>query len=85
MLCYVMSDKLQSPNKHQKYFWNMYCKKKRQSGMSKTKLQGMMINKIVVFWQTHVLIFAVIDHKTTNISEISQVFMVLSEFHSKIH
>ena len=53
--------------------------------MSKTKLQGMTINKIVVFWQTHVLIFAVIDHKTTNIPEISQVFMALSEFHSKIH
>ena len=41
--------------------------------MSKTKPQGMMINKIMVFWQTHmiVLTFAVIDHKTTNIPEIS--------------
>ena len=39
--------------------------------MSKTKLQAKMINKFVVFWQTHVLIFAVIDHKTTNIPEIN--------------
>ena len=53
--------------------------------MSKTNLQAKMINKFVVFWQTHVLIFAVIDHNTTNIPEISQVFMVLSDFHSKIH
>ena len=30
-----------------------HVRKKGQSGVSKTKLQGMMINKIVVFWQTH--------------------------------
>ena len=54
--------------------------------MSKTKLQGMTINKIVGFLaNSHVLIFAVIDHKTTNIPEISHMFMALSEFHSKIH
>ena len=51
-------------------------KGKRQSGMRKTKPQAKTINKFVVFWQTHVLIFAVIDHKTTNIPEIPQVFMV---------
>ena len=45
--------------------------------MRKTKPQAKTINKFVVFWQTHVLIFAVIDHKTTNIAEIPQVFMVL--------
>ena len=28
-------------------------RKKRQSDMSKTKLQAKMINKFVVFWQTH--------------------------------
>ena len=54
--------------------------------MSKTKPQGMMI-KIYdcgFLANSHVLIFAVIDHKTTHIPEISQVFMALSEFHSKI-
>ena len=45
--------------------------------MRKTKPQAKTINKFVVFWQTHVLTFAMIDHKTTNIPEISQVFMVL--------
>ena len=52
-------------------------RKKRQLGMRKTKPQAKTINKFVVFWQTHILTFAVIDHKTTNIPEISQVFMVL--------
>ena len=52
--------------------------------MSKTKPQGMMIKKDCGFLaNSHVLIFAVIDHKTTHIPEISQVFMALSEFHSK--
>ena len=54
--------------------------------MNKIKLQAKMINKVRGFLaNTHVLIFAVINHKTTNIPEISQVFMVLSDFHSKIH
>ena len=54
--------------------------------MSKTKPQGMMIKKDCGFLaNSHVLIFAVIDHKTTNIPEISQVFIILSEFHRKIH
>ena len=61
-------------------------RKKSQSGMSKSKPQGMMINEIVGFLaNSHVLIFAGIDHKTTNIPEISQVFIILSEFHRKIH
>ena len=34
---------------------------------------------------SQVLIFALIGHKTTNIPETFQVFMVLSEFHIKIH
>ena len=45
--------------------------------MRKTEPQAKTINKFVVFWQTHVLIFAVIDHKTTNIPETSQALMVL--------
>ena len=54
--------------------------------MSKSKPQGMMINEIVGFLaNSHVLIFAGIDHKTTNIPEISQVFIILSEFHRKIY
>ena len=41
--------------------------------MRKTKPQAKMINKVVVLRQTHmhVLIFAVTDHKTKNIPEMS--------------
>ena len=42
-----------NPNKHQNTSGTCVVRKKRQSGMSKTKPQAKLINKFVVFWQTN--------------------------------
>ena len=43
------------PKQTPQIFLEQSCvvRKKRQSDMSKTKLQAKMINKFVVFWETH--------------------------------
>ena len=46
----LFTDKPQSQTNTRNISGTCIVRKKRKSGMSKTKPQGMMINKIMVFW-----------------------------------